>query len=154
MDDELKQLEAELRRLRPRAASRMLREAISGDLEPANREEEVVPRRAGLILSWLALPIAAAVALIFAFAPTSPEISDVAAADAAAVEKLFKPVTAQNVLLDSRDEGYVTFDDGTQARRVREVSIDTITWKNPRTNASLVWSVPREEVRVVPVSLQ
>jgi hypothetical protein len=32
--------------------------------------------------------------------------------------------------------------------------VDTITWKNPRTNASVRWTVPREEVRVVPVKFQ
>jgi len=48
----------------------------------------------------------------------------------------------------------VTLDDGTTARRLRQSYLDRITWKNPETNASLVWSVPREEIRVVPVLLQ
>jgi hypothetical protein len=66
----------------------------------------------------------------------------------------FKPVAAENLLVEARDEGYVTLDDGTTARRVRRSYVDTITWQDPRTNASLVWSVPREEVRVVPVLFQ
>jgi hypothetical protein len=48
----------------------------------------------------------------------------------------------------------VTLADGTAARRVRSSYVDTITWKNPKTNASLRWSVPRDEVRVMPVVFQ
>ena len=48
----------------------------------------------------------------------------------------------------------VTLADGTPARRERIQFVDTITWRNPRTNASLTWTVPREEVRVVPVVWQ
>ena len=66
----------------------------------------------------------------------------------------FKPVAAENLLLDASDEGYTTLDDGTPVRRMRRSYIDTITWKDPRTNASLTWSVPREEVRVIPVVFQ
>lgn len=65
-----------------------------------------------------------------------------------------KPIAAENVLVSARDEGLVTLADGTAARRERLHFVDTITWKNPRTNASLVWTVPREEVRVVPISFQ
>jgi hypothetical protein len=63
-------------------------------------------------------------------------------------------VAAENVLISARDEGVITLADGTPARRERLQYVDTITWRNPRTRASIVWSVPREEVRVVPVSFQ
>ena len=43
------------------------------------------------------------------------------------------------------------YDDGTAAHRVFQRYLDTYTWRNPRTNASLRWTVPRDEVRVVPV---
>lgn len=65
-----------------------------------------------------------------------------------------KPVAAENVLYAASDEGLVTLDDGTTARQERLSYVDTITWKNPLTRASLTWSVPREEVRVVPVNFQ
>jgi hypothetical protein len=65
-----------------------------------------------------------------------------------------KPVAAENLLVVASDEGLVTLDDGTPARRERRQYVDTITWKNPRTNASLTWSMPREEVRVVPIVFQ
>ena len=44
-------------------------------------------------------------------------------------------------------------DDGTPARRVRARYLDTYTWRNPATNASLKWSVPRDEIRVLPARL-
>jgi hypothetical protein len=58
------------------------------------------------------------------------------------------------VLYAAEDEGIVTLDDGRPARRERLHYVDTVTWRNPRTNASLTWSVPREEVRIVPVNFQ
>jgi hypothetical protein len=67
---------------------------------------------------------------------------------------MFKPVAAENVLYAASDEGPVTLDDGTSARRERLSYIDTITWKNSRTNASVRWTVLREEIRVVPVKFQ
>ena len=73
---------------------------------------------------------------------------------AVAADAPLKPVAAENVLVSARDEGLVTLEDGTPARRERLQFVDTITWKNPRTNSSLRWSVPREEVRIVPVVFQ
>jgi hypothetical protein len=48
----------------------------------------------------------------------------------------------------------VTLDDGTPARRARLKFVDSVTWRDPRSNASLTWTVPREEVRVMPVVFQ
>src|ERR1017187_7775732 len=52
------------------------------------------------------------------------------------------------------DPGYVMLAAGWPARRMREAHLDTIVWKDPRSAASLQWSVPREEIRIVPVSFQ
>lgn len=147
MDDDSQdfaELEAELKRLRPAAPSRELRAQLERDL--------AAPRR-GISAWWLlaALPAAAVLAIIVTLnsrrpsAPPGPALTSVPG---------FKPVSADNVLFDSRDEGYTTLADGTPARRVRQSYVDTITWKNPSTNASLRWSVPRSEVRVVPVVFQ
>ena len=84
-------------------------------------------------------------------ARAAPARPDAPAADASAP---FQPVAAENVLYAVRDEGLVTLANGTPARRERLNYVDTITWKNPRTNASVRWTVPREEVRVVPVNFQ
>ncbi|WP_415908306.1 hypothetical protein [Oleiharenicola sp. Vm1] len=64
----------------------------------------------------------------------------------------YRPVKAANVLYDLQDEGPVLLEDNTPARRIRARYVDTYTWKNPATNASLKWSVPRDEVRVMPAS--
>lgn len=158
MDDDLQQLEAELKRLRPVAPKPALVDRVERELAaaPARR------RLAEVHWLWAALPAAATVALIFvqfarerAVEPakeTRPEAPVIA--DAARVTAPLKPVAAENVLVAASDEGLVILADGTPARRERLQFVDTITWKNPRTNASLTWRVPREEVRVVPVSFQ
>lgn len=148
MDDELSQFEAELKRLRPAAPSRELLARLAGEIEPAVR------MRRGVRAWWLwagAVPAAAALA-VFIIYGRRVEVNDTPAAAITAGE--FKPVAAENVLYAARDEGLVTLADGTTARRERLNYVDTITWQNPRTHASLKWTVPREEVRVVPVVFQ
>lgn len=152
MDDELQALEAELQRLRPAPPSPALRARLQRALAapPASHPN----RRTDWW--WLTLPVAAAAMIVLNLklqdsAPTSPEP---ALAGQAAVHDTLKPVAAENVLYAAADEGLVTLDDGTAARRERLHFVDTITWRNPRTNASLTWSVPREEVRIVPVRFQ
>ena len=171
MDDELPQLEAELKRLRPVAPSREVLARLGRELGPARPEpaggelaESVGRARVAHRPSpgwWLwagALPAAAALTLLVAFVvrrgfPVAS--SPTAAAELPVAEPAaFQPVAAENVLYSARDEGLVTLDDGTTARRERLNYVDTITWKNPRTNASVRWSVPREEIRVVPVIFQ
>ena len=65
-----------------------------------------------------------------------------------------RPVKAANLLYDLQDEGLVLLEDNTPVRRMRARYVDTYTWKNPATNASLTWSVPRDEVRMVPARFQ
>ena len=157
MDDELQQLEAELQTLRPAPIPSALHSRLQQALDAAVAPEPVVVRTPRGRSHWwwaAALPAAAALALVFSIKllrqPSAIPPRD--AAPVAAADTLLKPVEARNVLFSARDEGLVTFADGTPARRERLQFIDTITWRNPRTNASLTWSVPREEIRVVPVS--
>ena len=155
MDDELEQLEAELRRLRPAMPS----PALLAQLE----RELAVPRRRAARGWWpwaAVLPVVAALAVMIILSArrdrdgvSRPSGQPVVAAPTA-TSAPFKPIAAENLLYAARDEGLVTLADGTAARRERFNYVDTITWKNPRTNASVRWSVPREEVRVVPVSFQ
>jgi hypothetical protein len=147
MDDELEDLEAELSRLRPAAPRLDLLERIQRDL---------APRRRGIRgWLWAALPAAAALA---AAAVLGTRWAARPAADASARPPFrtpaLKPVAVRDVLVGSRDDGYVKLADGWPARRLREVHLDTIVWKDPRSAASLQWSVPREEIRIVPVSFQ
>jgi hypothetical protein len=159
MDDELKTLEAELQRLRPTVPSPGLRGRLQRELgaTPAPGQANFAPRRSRLAWGWLVLPAAAAV--VFVFNPPAPSGDPAlppppATPPGPAVVDTLKPVAAENVLYAATDEGVVTLDDGTPARRERLHFVDTITWRNPRTNASLTWSVPREEVRIVPVNFQ
>lgn len=149
MDNELQELEAELKRLRPIVPSRALTTSIG-------RELATTPRRNPW--AWLALPLAAAVAALVFFRSGTTVAPQPAVATATATEPApaatYKPVSAENLLYAQSDEGLVTLADGTTARRYRSSYVDTITWKNPRTQASLRWSVPRTEERVVPVSFQ
>ena len=108
-----------------------------------------------------ALPIAAVLAVAFVVktrrAPIPTNRGPVAAdalVPATATEAMFKPVAAEHVLYPASDDGLVTLDDGTSPRRERLRYVDTITWRNPRTNTSVRWTVPREEVRVVPVNFR
>jgi hypothetical protein len=64
----------------------------------------------------------------------------------------YKPVSSEKYVYGSRDDGLVILDDGTTARRLSRRYVDTITWRNPQTNASMRWSVPREEIQVIPIS--
>jgi hypothetical protein len=77
--------------------------------------------------------------------------TDVAAV-APAVDS-YRPVGAANVLYDLKEDGTVYLNDNTPAQRLRYRYVDTYTWKNPATHASLKWSVPRDEVRVIPASM-
>ena len=146
IDDELQQLEAELKRLRPVAPSAAVHVRLAQELAPRRRRAPI------LRFGWVALPIAAGVVLAVTLSPAKRPAPPGTTATAQALR--FKPVAAQNILIDSQDEGTATLADGTVVRRTRESYLDTITWKNPKTNASLTWSVPREEVRVVPVSYE
>lgn len=152
MDDESLQLEAELKRLRPRSLAPDLEGRVAASL---------AHRRRVTAAWWVALPLAAALAVALApwrQAPAPEAAPAVATATPISVPEAtsdeYKPVAADNLLYAARDEGVITLADGGQARRVRRSYVDTITWRNPRTNASLKWSVPRDEVRVVPVNFQ
>ena len=163
MDDDLSPLEAELKGLRPAPLPRSLIARLERELEPA--EATVGPVRAGRTW-WLwaaALPVAAALVVTLIVASRRESAKSPAATVAAQPAQPtaikpetaeFKPVAAENVLYAVRDEGFVTLEDGTAARRERLNYVDTITWRNPRTNASVRWTVPREEVRIVPVKFQ
>ncbi len=149
MDEEYLELEAELKRLRPVAPPPELAARIGVELGAR--------RRRNMWWAWTALPAAAALVFLLGRPEHPTEPSAVASSRVFApmiVSPTFKPVAAENVLLSARDEGLVNLPDGSTARRVRQSYIDTITWKDPRSQASLKWSVPREEERVVPVVFQ
>lgn len=77
----------------------------------------------------------------------APQVSPVPQSDR------YHPVGAATVLYDLKEDSTVNSPNRAPAHRVRYRYVDTYTWKNPATNASLKWSVPRDEVRVIPASL-
>lgn len=131
-------------------------------------EDELAQREAERMRPWAcpmglggARPVAAARAPAFFVAtrrPPTPANDNALAArppvSATAPGPVFKPVAAENVLYALSDEGLVTLDDGTPARRERASLVDLISGESSRTHASVRWSVPREEVRVVPVKFE
>lgn len=177
MDEQLLELEAELKALRPRRPSPQLAVRIEVDLNAQSElstmgARPVAEEKKVIRWAWFgaALAAAATVAVIAtvsvlnsgnqpakdvgASLVAAPSSNHVAAIEPAAATNKFRPVRASNVLYDLKDEGVVYLGDKTPARQVRYRYLDTYTWKNPQSNASLKWSVPRDEVRVMPASLK
>jgi hypothetical protein len=198
MDDTtLQDLENELKALRPRRPSVLLRARLEHELShsadsarppaandampaaaPRPRYTSATSLRSWKWFSWQ-MAAAASVALAVSLAvwrwqsadasgasapqaltpapapqPTAvvaPETAE-SSRTALAAADTYRPVKAANVLYDLQDEGPVLLEDNTPARRIRARYVDTYTWKNPATKASLKWSVPRDEVRVLPAS--
>lgn len=150
MDDPLNDLENELAALQPVRPSRRLEQRIAAELAPRRRVN----------WAWMALPMAAAFAVVFAWQtlgvrqPIEPTSVENPAVESSEPTPVFKPVATQNLLYAARDEGIVMLDDGRKARRTSRSYVDTVVWRDPQSNASVTWSVPREEVRLTPVSFQ
>lgn len=159
MDNTLEELENELKTLQPRRAAPRWLDEVNRELA----EELPAPARPRYASAtnlhswkwpgWRAAGLVAALALValagFVGIRRSPPA---VTPPALAVAPAYQPVTATNVLYDLKDEGVVPIDRDTAARQVRARYVDTYTWKNPRNNASLKWTVPRDEIRVVPAS--
>lgn len=156
MDDEHEILERELQRLRPRGPSPRLEAALAREL--GARRVALFPRR----LAWAAAiafaALLAAGAGWRASRPASAVSGETVARpaergrDAVPPADGYTPVAAERTIYAVADEGFVALDDGRPARRVRHHFVDTILWRDSATNASVRWSVPGEEVRIVPAS--
>ena len=172
MDESLQQLEEELKALQPRRAPARWLNQINRELAaelPASAQPRYTTATNLASWKWMGWRVAAMAAVVAVVAtlafvqinrtPALTEVPVVAvtppvakAPAAPADTHAYQPVAAANVLYDLKDEGAVTTDDNTAARQVRARYVDTYTWKNARTNASLKWTVPRDEVRVIPAT--
>jgi len=173
MDDSFQDLEDELKALRPRRPSALLRARLERDLasEPApvteRRYATATSLRTWKWLAWSAVGAAAALAVATGVAVWLGRSAPNTAAALALVEPApatfpapveaaapaagrYQPVSAASVLYDLRDEGLVTLENDQPARQARFRYVDTYTWRNSATNASLRLSVPRDEVRILP----
>ena len=181
MDESLQELETELKSLQLRRPAAHLSDRIGRDLAaPVHRPGPTLPRyttttnlRSWKWVGWRTAALAAVLALVAVLSlvkfkqPVAGDKSakvqpdQLALADPAAQSQpgrttrsdRAQPIAASNVLYDLKDEGPVYVNGETLARRMRYRYLDTYTLKNPRSNASLKWSVPRDEIRVLPVSM-
>lgn len=165
MDESLQELENELKTLQPRRAParwlNQINRELAAELPASARPRYATATNLGSWkwLGWRTAGLAAALALVATVGLVSlrrpvpaaaPAVLAAAPAPVPAAIPVYEPVTASNVLYDLKDEGEVKLAGETSARQVRARYVDTYTWKNPRNNASIRWTVPRDEVRVVP----
>lgn len=170
MDETLQELENELKRLTPRRPSSALMRALENELgreatvAAASRYSAATSLRSWKWATWSLAGVAAALALVAVVqinrqpakvsapvvASTEPTV---APKPAVAPVNRYEPVKATSVLYDMKEDGAATLPDQTEGRQVRYRYVDTYTWRNPATKASLRWSVPRDEVRLVRASL-
>jgi hypothetical protein len=170
--NDFSELEAELKKLRPRGVSPELNARIEISLaaEAAGRgvaTAGVLPKQRRFRLNWFALGLGLAAATTFLMlarvnvdrptkstglalltpAPITPAAKQTADS--------FVPSAMTHVVYDRKDEGlhYAAGSDEPM-RRVRSRKRETIQWKNPQTGASLRVSYPTEEVTLVPISGQ
>lgn len=168
MDESLQELENELKTLQPRRAParwlNQINRELAAELPASARPRYATATNLGSWkwLGWRTAGLAAALALVAtvglvrlrrpATATAPAVLADVPTLVTPAAVPLYEPVTASNVLYDLKDEGAVQGEGEVTARRVRARYVDTYTWKNPRNNASIKWTVPRDEIRVLPAS--
>jgi hypothetical protein len=150
---ETDELENELRALRPRRVPlvrQLLIERELHDERPARAPAEILPLPVGYAtrraLGWgIAAAFLTGLAW-FGLQPRSP--SNPSGQDATVLS------SRENVVLGTTDEGLITLADGSPARRYRIQSLETLTWTDRSGKASLTWTLPREDVRLVPVSFE
>jgi hypothetical protein len=165
MDNSLQELENELKALQPSRARARWMDQINRELAaelPASARPVYTTAtnlRSWKWLGWRTSALAAALALVGTLGVMSFRRTPAPETHSAAVveptmsnpsSRVYEPVAAANVLYDLKDEG--TVNGNAAARQVRARYVDTYTWRNPRTNASIKWTVPRDEIRVIPAS--
>jgi hypothetical protein len=171
--NDFSELEAELKKLRPRPVSPDLRARIEVSLaqsEAAGRGTAtagVLPKqRSRFRPNWFALGLGLAAAATFLLLarmnvdrPSKSTglalLTPAPIAPAAKAVDDFVPAAMTQVVYDTKDEG-LHFADGQDEpmRRLRSRKRETVQWKNPQTGASLRVSYPKEEVTLIPVSGQ
>jgi hypothetical protein len=165
MDESLQELENELKRLRPPPLPAALVQRIERELGSVPAPRRYTTATSLRTWKWAGWSLAGAAAVAMGFVAVSisrppatksvePATPIVAATPRAVpVANRYEPVRASSVLYEMKDDGVAYLPDKTPGRQVRYRYVDTYTWKNPATKASLKWSVPRDEVRLVQASL-
>jgi hypothetical protein len=170
--NDFSELEAELKKLRPRPVSPDLSARIEVSLaetEAAGRGTAtagVLPSQSRFRLNWFALGLGLAAAATFLIlarvnvdGPSKSTglalLTPAPITPAAKAVDSFVPSAMTQVVYDTKDEG-LHFTDGKDEpmRRLRSRKRETVQWRNPQTGASLRVSYPTEEVTLVPISGQ
>ena len=165
--NDFSELEAELKKLRPRPVSPDLTARVEvGLAEVAGRGTAtagVLPKRRSFRPNWFALGFGLAAAAIFLLLarvnvdqPSKSTglalLTPAPIAPAAKLDDAFIPAAMTQVVYDRKDEGlHYTAGQEEPMRRVRSRKRETVQWKNPQTGATLRVSYPKEEVTLIPV---
>jgi hypothetical protein len=169
-------LEDQLRALAPAAPSAELAERIGRQLaatSPSVRTAGVLPRPAGMSprfgwlrnLGWAVAGAAATIATMFAFsgAPkdTKPSLNILAASTVQVPEEnpgdeeqAFEPTETSHELIAVENSKVLLETEEGPVREVRYTYLERLAWAQPGTGARLEVEVPREDVYLLPVSLQ
>ncbi len=151
--EDLQELERELYALRPRALSRGCTAGVAASLGAASAQPMAAVRTR---LRWIAWPVAAAFVAGCAWLaiPRAANRASSLPATRPSSEPagVFRPVATEAILYSAQLEGLVVLPNGSPARQLRNRYVDTIVWRNADTNASFQWTLPRDEVRWVPVN--
>lgn len=133
MNYELQELEAELKRLRPRAPSELCEARVEAELARASTTDGWRGVWRMLALSGAAAALVLAAGLI----KTSP------------ASAVLSPVAIENEMRDTHEDGVVKLADGSTAWRTRIQYMDTVRWSGG--GRTLTMTTPREELRIVPL---
>ncbi|HVF70608.1 MAG TPA: hypothetical protein VM940_03275 [Chthoniobacterales bacterium] len=170
--NDFSELEAELKKLRPRPMSPDLSARIEISLaqEAAGRGTAtagVLPKEQKRFrMNWMGLGLGLAAAATFLLlarvnvdrpskSPGLALLTPAPLTPAAKAVNEFVPSALTQVVYDTKDEGlHYTNGSDEPMRRVRSRKRETVQWKNPQTGASLRVTYPKEEVTLIPVSGQ
>lgn len=134
MNNEFNELEAELKRLRPRAPSELCEARVESALASASSTD-------GWGRAWRLFAFSGvAAALVLAVG----SVVRTSSANAA-----LSPVAVENAVCDTHEDGVVKLADGSTAWRTRVQYMDTVRWSDG--GRTLTLATPREELRIVPL---
>lgn len=146
MNTEDLDLENELRQLAPRRPS----DEFLRSLETRLERDAARSSPWDFVLYRLSTPLAAAASLVALFwlhsAPQPAGAPDTALA-AVAAQPRFIPISSEKWILEQHAGEPRRLDDGSLVRPVLTLSVDTITWQDPKTKALVYRSVPRREIQ-------
>jgi hypothetical protein len=151
MDNDLKQIESELRLLKPRGLSPSAVRRMQAEMKsPQSSASRMVPFPRSLSWRLLGPAIAVAAMLLISvgvFLKTSPPGDEERAAATPATG--VSSVAYGTAVLDQRDEGVVSMADRTPVRKVRYTLEDRMQWHDRQSGGTFSARVPRQEVVLV-----